>query len=171
VRIVSNSGPLIVLAKAGHLGLLHALYGEILIGPTVYAEVVTAGAGQPGAAEVAAAGWVRVRHIDRSEVPSDLLSRLDPGEAETISLAERMIGQVLVILDDHPARRVALARGLHVTGSAGVLVAAKQMGLIPVVRPVLDQLRAAGLYLGDTAYREALARAGELAADVEDQGP
>jgi hypothetical protein len=54
---------------------------------------------------------------------------LDAGEAEAIALAAELGAPV--ILDDRPARRRARALGLQVTGSAGVLVVAKEDGFIP----------------------------------------
>ena len=40
---VSNSGPLIALAKINHLHLLPVLYGEVIIASAVYHEVVEVG--------------------------------------------------------------------------------------------------------------------------------
>jgi hypothetical protein len=46
-----------------------------------------------------------------------------------------------VILDDLLARRVAESLNLHLTGTLGLLLDAKQAGLISQVRPFLDQLQ------------------------------
>ena len=91
-----------------------------------------------------------------------LAEALDLGEAEVIALAIERGGFESVLLDDRDARRVARERGLAVAGSAGVLVLAKDRGVLPEVRPTLDQLRSASLYLSDAAYLEALAAAGEV---------
>ncbi|MBI3646323.1 MAG: DUF3368 domain-containing protein, partial [Acidobacteriales bacterium] len=45
MRVVSDSSPLITLAKIGRLELLPQLYQAITITPEVYAEVVVSGAG------------------------------------------------------------------------------------------------------------------------------
>jgi predicted nucleic acid-binding protein len=42
-----------------------------------------------------------------------------------------------------------------------VVIAARQHGVIPAARPVLEQLRRAGLYLSDRAMQQALALVGE----------
>jgi predicted nucleic acid-binding protein len=47
VTVVSNSSPLISLAKIEMFHLLGELYGKIIISAEVYAEVVIAGAGFP----------------------------------------------------------------------------------------------------------------------------
>ena len=45
-----------------------------------------------------------------------------------------------ILLDDDPARKLAVQLGLPVIGTAGVLVLAKERQLIPAVRPCLDAL-------------------------------
>lgn len=52
--------------------------------------------------------------------------------------------------------------GLKVTGTLGILIAAKDRGLLPSVRPLLDALRAdAGFWIGDALYGAVVAAAGE----------
>ena len=52
-----------------------------------------------------------------------------------------------VLLDDGPARRLAIRLGLPVMGTGGVLIVAKQRGILSAVRPVLDELLATGFRL------------------------
>jgi len=52
MRVVSNSGPLISLARIGALGLLKDYFGEIFVPHEVYNEVCVRGKGKPGAEEV-----------------------------------------------------------------------------------------------------------------------
>jgi predicted nucleic acid-binding protein len=63
VKVVADSSPLIVLAKLNVFDLLPKLYPHVYISAEVYAEVVVAGAGLPGAAHVASAGWIEVKPI------------------------------------------------------------------------------------------------------------
>jgi uncharacterized protein len=51
MKVVSNSGPLINLAKVGQFTLLRDLLQHITIPPAVFEEVVVRGGGQPGAGE------------------------------------------------------------------------------------------------------------------------
>lgn len=157
VAIVSNASALILFARIGRLDLLQRVYGEIFIPPSVYGEVVDQGAGRAGAAEVASAPWIQTRPLRISIQESPLT--LDVGERDAIALAQQE--QLTVVLDDGAARRVAFGRGLVVTGSAGTLVRAKELGLIAVIRPVLDELVRAGLRLGAEPYARILAGAGE----------
>jgi len=59
VSVVSDASPLVSLARLGHLELLHALYGDVLVPEAVWQELVVQGAGQPGAAELGRAPWIR----------------------------------------------------------------------------------------------------------------
>jgi predicted nucleic acid-binding protein len=58
VIAVSNSSPLIILARLGCFPLLNQLFSRLIISSEVYNEVVVAGKGLPGAAEVASAAWI-----------------------------------------------------------------------------------------------------------------
>lgn len=158
--IVCNTGPLIALSILGQLHLLERLYRRVLVPEAVLREVVGAGAGRIGAAEVQAASWLE-RPIDESP-PDPLLSgQLGPGEAAVIATAHRLQA-LLVLLDDRRARRIAeRAYSLRVKGTAGILVSAKRTGLIPAVRPLLEALSRDGYYLSDRLIERATREAGE----------
>ncbi len=64
--VVSDSSPLITLARAQHLELLRAFYGQVAIPREVYDEVTVAGAGLPGAKEVRRASWIGYNRIHRN---------------------------------------------------------------------------------------------------------
>jgi predicted nucleic acid-binding protein len=66
-----------------------------------------------------------------------------------------------VILDDRPARLLALRLGLPVVGTVGILVRAKRTGLIPAVRPLLTRLLDVGFRLSPTIRDRVLTDAGE----------
>ena len=158
---VSNSSPLILYAAIGHLDLLRRVYDEITVPPAVWREVVAAGAGRAGSAEVKTASWIRQRPPPAPGPPFQALSTLDAGEAEAIVLAMSLVPPAAILLDDRRARRIAQEAGLAVTGTAGVLVLAKQLGIVPSVRLLLAELRSAGLYLSDAATERFLALADE----------
>lgn len=163
---VSNASPL--FARVGRLDLLGEIYSTVFVPPAVWREVVEAGA-RPGAAAIAQAAWLQRRTI--ATPPSTIrgTERIGPGEAEAIALASEFAGSVPLLLDDLKGRRVASELGLPVVGSAGALVAAKDLGLIIAVRPLLEELRFAGLHLSHQAFAEVLMRAGELSSTGEDR--
>ena len=65
------------------------------------------------------------------------------------------------ILDDRAARDCARLFGARVKGTLGVLMLAKQAGLIPAVRPEIEALLNSGAMLHEGVVREALQLAGE----------
>ncbi len=65
------------------------------------------------------------------------------------------------ILDDRDARRCAHAIQVMVRGTIGLVLLAKQIGAIPLARPVVEQLRQSGLFVTDGLTNQALALVGE----------
>jgi len=84
---------------------------------------------------------------------------VDPGESEAIVLAYEK--GLRIILDDRKAREVAQRLGVPVTGTVGLLVKAKQEGVIATVSPLLDALDANHFRISDALRAEALTLAGE----------
>lgn len=80
---------------------------------------------------------------------------LGSGEREAIALAIETRAD-LVVLDDQKGRRVARERGLSVTGTIGVLVEAREGGVIPSIRHELDRLIEAGIWLDEAFYHRIL---------------
>lgn len=66
-----------------------------------------------------------------------------------------------ILLDDLPARKAATRLGMHVVGSAGVLLLAKENDLITAVAPHLNTMRANGLYVSNELDARVLRTAGE----------
>ena len=83
--VVPDAGPLIHLGGAGVLNVLLRMFRRVIVSRAVFDEVVVAGHGQVGAAEVGAATFLEI--ID---LPPDLtlLATLDRGEATAIPLAD-----------------------------------------------------------------------------------
>ena len=145
---VSDSSPLIVLTKLGCFGLLNRVFPRIYISPEVHYEVVTAGAGLPGASEVSKAEWIEVMAIQN---PSRLYAAqrkygLGPGEMSTILLAKDL-GANPALLDDYRARQLAKAEGLKIMGSVGLLETFYLRGHLTDLRSVFQQLLQQSVYI------------------------
>ncbi len=84
----------------------------------------------------------------------DDIPNLHRGERAAIALAEELRAPLLLI-DDRIGVKVALDRGLTVTGTLGVLVEAAQAGLIPI-EPVLEKLRGTNFRATSALYERAL---------------
>lgn len=72
VIVVSDSSPLITLARIGQLDLLRQLFGHVHIADEVRQEVVVRGAGRPAAKAVRDAGWIQ----SHPAFPADEMRRL-----------------------------------------------------------------------------------------------
>jgi predicted nucleic acid-binding protein len=157
--VILNATPVIALTLINQLDLLRRLYGEVIIPPAVQAEVLAGGPGSPGFAELQTAKWIRATPLQDPR-RADLLSDLDRGEAEVVALAQEL-DATLVIIDERLARLHARRLGLNLTGTLGVLLRAKERGLVPAVKPLIDQLQQGGFRLDDFVIAEALELAGE----------
>jgi predicted nucleic acid-binding protein len=154
--VVADTSPILNLARIGRLELLPALYHHVLIPTAVYDELTRRRSGLPPVVSLASMPWLTVAAaIDQNRVRK-LKEDLDPGEAEAIVLAiERRAD--LVLLDERRGRRIATAQGLEITGLLGVVVKAKQAGLIELGKPVMDDLiQFARFWIGPDLYRDVL---------------
>ena len=122
----------------------------ILIPPAVAQEAIS----------VNLESWIEIRSLQHGIPPAVLQGDVDLGESEAISLALEVKASRLIV-DDLQARRLATSLGLSIIGTTGLLLAAKQKGLIPAVRGSLDDLRELGFHLHPNLYRDALVKAGE----------
>lgn len=117
MKVVSNSSPLIVLAKLNKLKILKEKFDEIFIPSEVYKEVVIGGRYKERRIRDSKIKTEEVK--DRRSV--DLLSLLlDRGEAEAIILAEEINADIL-LMDDKKARKIAKQRGLNIRGTLSLL--------------------------------------------------
>jgi predicted nucleic acid-binding protein len=159
--VISNTGPLIALAKVNQLALLERLFGQIFIPPAVHRELLAKSGSESARLDKALQDSIQV-------TPSPALSpevkiatlRLNAGEQQAIALAyERKAA--LVIIDERLGRAAARQLGLDVTGLVGVLLRAKDAELIPAVRPLLERIRQQGYWLSDELLDVAARLAGE----------
>ncbi len=159
--VVSNTTPLIGLATIERFDLLHHLFGKLYIPQAVYDEAVTVGREEGGAKrEVSTADWIETVAVkDRSAVAA-LLDELDLGEAETIVLAQELKAD-WVLMDEKKGRRKVTELGLNKIGTVGILLKAKQVGLLVEIRPDLERLRTEGFSLSQRIVDAVLDQANE----------
>lgn len=158
--VLADASPLIALARVDGLPWLRRLYKTISITKEVRSEA-TGARDLPGAVAISAAlkqGWIRVLRQEWSEPP---MPQLDTGEASTLRAAIALGAGTLVLLDDLQARREAQRLGIAMTGTAGIVVEARQAGLIPAARPVFARLAEEGFHLGDDLLQAVLTQLGE----------
>jgi len=158
--VIVNTSPIITLSLVDRLDILRDIYETVLIPPTVRKEALRGGSRATGVAELRNATWIHTVAL-HDPGRADLLSDMDRGEAEVLALAQESTAR-LVIVDERLARRHARRLGIPLTGSLGVLLRAKTMGLIEEVRPLIERVQRGGIRLGSLLVEEVLRMAGEL---------
>ena len=152
--VVSDTSCVTNLLAIGRAALLRELFGDVVIPSAVARELSATHATLPD--------FIREQPAkDASRAQALAIEPLDEGEAEAIVLAEELHADYL-LMDEAAGRAVALRCGLRVIGLLGLLVRARQQGLIPAVAPLLETLeRDAGFWMTADLKRRVLEQAGE----------
>lgn len=159
--VVADTGPLIALARLKMLEPLAALPWQFCA-PAAVVRKATADASKPGAQAISRAlanGSLTKQNPNKTPVTETLEQLLDEGEAAAIALAVELSATLLI--DERRGRKVAKHRGIHVIGTGALLLHAKRQGLIELIGPQLDELRAMGYRLSDSLVTELKRMAGE----------
>lgn len=158
--VLADASPLISLAAVGGLEWLHGLFGTVTLTTVVRDEIIP-GAGRAGESEIGAAiERKRLRVID-DEWSIPQFPELDEGEASMLRAAVNLRVPCLLLIDERAGRAVARELGFAVTGTVGIIVAARRRALIPAVRPVFEQLLDRNFRISAELIRAALSECGE----------
>jgi predicted nucleic acid-binding protein len=158
---VVNASPVIFLTQIQALPLLKELATEVAIPAAVKAEVLAGERRHDILVPVEFPKWMTI-------VPDILLPEevagwdLGAGESQVLAHAIRLGGNCEAVLDDLQARRCARGLGIATTGTLGIILRAKQAGLIPAARPLVEDLLRKGLYLARELVEMSLGELGEL---------
>lgn len=159
--VVSNTTPLIGLAVIQRFDLLRHFFGEITIPQAVYDEAVVSGHEVGGAKqEILTANWIKVVPVKDQLAVEILLDELDLGEAETIVLA-REINANWVLMDERKGRRKLAQLNQQKIGTLGILLKARQSGLLSTLKPELEKLYQNGFSVNQQIIDELLRQVGE----------
>ena len=157
--VISNNSPLVALWHLDRLSLLRDLYTEVWIPQEVETEFL--GTKKKSRQEALNnAPWIKTVDLADSEKAS-VYDRLDSGEAAVLALANEHETR-LVIIDEKKARQEVLKIGLPFIGTVGILLEAKEEGLIGEIKPLLITLQEKGIYLDESLIPYALGEAGEI---------
>jgi predicted nucleic acid-binding protein len=126
--IISDTSCLIILDKIGQLDLLQQLFETVVITPEIQEEF---GEVLPD--------WITVQNVQNSFMTKVFSEQVDLGEASAIALALEH-SEHLLIIDDNKGRKLAKSLELNFTGTLGILVKAKKEGIIPLLKPILEQI-------------------------------
>ena len=155
---VINASPLIFLSRSGYLALLQVFSPEVWAPDAVASEILRRGRDDISARAISKTSWLSVRSA--IDVPLQVRTwNLGPGESAVIALAREH--HLEAIIDDLAGRRCASSLGVPLRGTLGLVLVAKQRGLIVEARPVIEKMMKSGLYLSKKIVDAALARVGE----------
>jgi uncharacterized protein len=155
--LVADASALIALATCKSLVLLDSLFGSVLVPEQVFIEVITDD--KPMAATLRVYLQHKVRSVDmQNYVYLDAFA--DAGETAAMLLYKQLNADYLLI-DDKRGRKVAAINRIATVGSMGVLLRAKQLGLIAAVAPLLDLLNDSPVFIGRELQATVLELAGE----------
>ncbi len=149
-EIISNTTCIIVLDNAGSINILRELYGTITITEEVFQEF---GKVVPD--------WIKVVKVKNSNYTKILEQFMDLGEASTIALNIETENSKMII-DDMKARKFSNKMNLNYTGTVGVLLRAKECGIIKNITEILTLLKLNGFRISEEVERKALILAGEF---------
>ena len=159
-KVICNTGPIVALSMIGRIDILRDLFELVTVPEAVHMEILEGGTTNAGLAGYRKVNWIKVGTLSKPVDPL-LRTSLDFGEAAVIELA-RELSVNLVLVDERKARKIARTiYGLHVIGSARVLVEAKRHGLLDNVGVALQAMRNGGYWIGDSIVDAALKQAGE----------
>ncbi len=125
--IISDASTLILFHKIDEFILLQKVYGELITTPEIakeFGEVLP--------------DWIKIQSAADKKYQDFLFTQVDYGEASAIALASEF-EDVLLLLDDLKARKLATQLKFRITGTLGVIHRAKQMKIIDKVKPLIDK--------------------------------
>jgi predicted nucleic acid-binding protein len=158
--VVSDTSPIRALAHLGRIHLLRDLFDAVVVPPVVDEELRHPPIQSP-AVDVRQFEYISVRAPSDHRRVADLSRTLDPGESEALALALEL-GVSAILIDEAAGRAMAVRLGLLPVGVLGVLVRAKQRGMINRVGPLVDSLEGElGFFVSESLRIEILPQAGE----------
>jgi predicted nucleic acid-binding protein len=148
--VISDTTPLIIFQKLGELDILKKVYGHLITTPEIakeYGDLLP--------------DWIEVIPVTDTKYINFLATQLDIGEASALALAAEM-ENVLLIIDDLKARKIARRLNFDITGTLGVIHKAKQMSIIEKVKPLIDKMVLTDFRISKNIIRELLKLNNEL---------
>ena len=167
---ISDASPLIALSRINQLHLLKHLFGNVIVPKGVFYELTEKGQDKAGQEQIRNASWIKSQEVrDKDFVEKLMMEGLSEVDASVIALAVERKADI-VIVDDKVVREAAKKEGLTITGTIGIIIQAKKLGLIESVKEALDDLKQNGFWIKKKRYQEALREAKE-AEEIREETP
>lgn len=142
--VISDTSTLILFQKIGEFNLLNKVYGELITTPEMAEEF---GEKLPD--------WIKIQVVSDKKYQDFLETQVDYGEASAIALAIEY-DDVLLLLDDLKARKLASQLKFKITGTLGIIHKARQMSIIDKVKPLIDRLLSTDFRVSENIIKEIL---------------
>jgi len=127
--VISDTSCLIIFSKIGLMDILHSLFGEVWITEEIkieFGEILP--------------NWIIVKKADATQISQILALNVDAGEASAMALYLELTEDSLLVIDERKGRLIAKDLGIKVIGTLGIIIKAKQTGLISNLGEVIDLL-------------------------------
>ena len=148
--VIADSSCLIVLTNVEELEILRRTYDRIFIPPQVAIEY-----------KLSVPDWITVESPSAESLHR--FDRFDLGAGEIAAMALALDRpDAIVVLDDMDARTVAAQFGLKMTGTIGVLIAAKESHVIPAIKPIVRRIQSTNFRVSEAIIQSALRASGEM---------
>lgn len=147
--IIADTSCFIILTKIDCLDLMFQVCGSVITTTEIAYEF-----GDP------LPEWVEIRSLKDFSTLIFLEMTLDKGESSAIALALETPNST-VVLDDYKARQMAEMLRISYTGTIGILVQAKRMGLVPSLKPLLQKMKETDFRISIELELQALRAAGQ----------
>ncbi len=155
--VVSDTTTISNLIQIEELHLLKLLFEEILVPEAVYQELSILSDIKQAFDKEIRSGWIKVNDsFHNSDLFNELSKTLHNGEAEAIVLAVQLDADYLII-DEKDGRKLALSLEVTIIGTIGILIKAKQKGLIESIQTKMDELRDVGFWISNSLYNKVVA--------------
>lgn len=158
-KVVINASPFILLCKSGLVELLPQLFTEIIMPERVATEIIEGKDIATDKLYAYEADWLIRYSVNVAE--EVLVWNLGDGETDVLSLAFQDKENLTALIDDRAARKCAETLNIKTLGTGGILILAKERGLIKNVSPELKKLQDAGLWISDEIVEVILKQADE----------
>jgi predicted nucleic acid-binding protein len=146
--IISDTSCLILFEKIGRIELLKATFGGVVVTEQVAEEFG------------ALPAWIEVKSLKTKQLYNELRLELGSGEASSIAFAKE-VEDSLLIIDERKGRKKAEELGLSIIGTLGVLLKAKQNGVIPSLLQIIQEIDKTDFRISESIKLKLLGEAGE----------
>lgn len=157
--VISDTTPIISLAKANRLYLLERIFGKVLIPKAVFEELTENTYYVEEAVQIKNCSFLVCENVKNQESVKILrnVTGLDAGESEAIVLYEELQAD-MIVMDERKGRKVAKQLELKCVGTVGILLQAYDEKLITTeeVKECFEIFERKGIRMGERLKQYAM---------------